>query len=565
MKQQSTRQPIWLPLAIAVAVVVGLFIGNRISPNSYAVDSDRKVNAILTLISQDYVDSTNLNDLVEMSIPEILRNLDPHTSYISAEELRSATENMNGQTSDIGIQFEMMNDTVGIVEVIPGGPSARVGLMAGDRIVSINDSTIVGDKYSKGTIAKRLRGPKGSKVKLGIKRHNSAKTLSFTVTRGSIPVNTVDAHYMIDKNTGYVKVNQFGRNTYREFMQAMLKLKGEGAKRYMIDLRGNGGGFMEMAVRMVNEFMPADELIIYTHGRYKRDDREWWSDGKGQFQDAEVAVLIDEFSASASEIFAGALQDNDRGLIVGCRSYGKALVQKEFILPDSSAIRLTTARYYTPSGRCIQKGFKRGANKEYDNELLERFMRGEMDNSDSIKVDKSQMFTTANGRTVYGGGGIVPDIFVSRDTSGVTGYLIEVENAGLLQRFTFDYCNNNRSSLSKMSDYKQFLRMAPSDDNLIDMFADYAEANGVAPRWYYINVSRDRIVTKLKALIARDIFGSQAYYPILNRNDKTVQQALKALNKHKAVFPITESLDLKSISQHRRGLLSEIKKRWQRL
>lgn len=563
MKQQSTRQPIWLPLAIAVAVVVGLFIGNRISPNSYAVDSDRKVNAILTLISQDYVDSTNLNDLVEMSIPEILRNLDPHTSYISAEELHSATENMNGQTSNIGIQFEMMNDTVGIVEVIPGGPSARVGLMAGDRIVSINDSTIVGDKYSKGTIAKRLRGPKGSKVKLGIKRHNSAKTLSFTVTRGSIPVNTVDAHYMLDKNTGYVKVNQFGRNTYREFMQAMLQLKGEGAKRYMIDLRGNGGGFMEMAVRMVNEFMPADELIIYTHGRYKRDDREWWSDGKGQFQDAEVAVLIDEFSASASEIFAGALQDNDRGLIVGCRSYGKALVQKEFILPDSSAIRLTTARYYTPSGRCIQKGFKRGANKEYDNELLERFMRGEMDNSDSIKVDKSQMFTTANGRTVYGGGGIVPDIFVSRDTSGVTGYLIEVENAGLLQRFTFDYCNNNRSSLSKMSDYKQFLRMAPSDDNLIDMFADYAEANGVAPRWYYINVSRDRIVTKLKALIARDIFGSQAYYPILNRNDKTVQQALKALNKHKAVFPITESLDLKSISQHRRGLLSEIKKRWQ--
>ena len=559
MKQQSSRQPIWLPLAIAVAVVVGLFIGNRISPNSYAVDSDRKVNAILSLINQDYVDSTNLKDLIEMSIPEILSNLDPHTSYMSAEEFKASSESMSGTMSDIGIQFELMNDTVGIVEVIPGGPAARVGLMAGDRIVSIDDTTTVGEKITKGSITKRLRGPKGSKVKLGIKRHNSAKTLSFTVTRGKIPVNTVDAHYMLDKNTGYVKVNQFGRNTYREFMQAMTKLKEDGAKRYMIDLRGNGGGFMEIAVRMVNEFMPADDLIVYTHGRYKRDDREWWSTGKGLFQDAEVAVLIDEFSASASEIFAGALQDNDRGLIVGCRSFGKALVQKEFILPDSSAIRLTTARYYTPSGRCIQKDYKRGANEDYDNELVERFMRGELDNRDSIKVDKSQMFTTANGRTVYGGGGIVPDIFVPRDTSGVTGYYIEVDNAGLLQRFTFDYCNNNRTALNKMSDYKQFLRMAPNDDELIGMFVDYAEAAGIAPRWYYINVSRDKIVTELKALIARDIFGSQAYYPILNRNDKTVQQALKALNKHKAVFPITESLDLKSIAQSRQsGVLSRM-------
>ena len=558
MKQQSRRQPIWLPLAIAVAVVVGLFIGNRLSPSNYAADNDRKVNAILNLINQDYVDSTNLKDLVEMSIPEILSNLDPHTSYISAEEFKSSNESASGMTSDIGIQYEPINDTITIIEVIPGGPSAKVGLKAGDRIVSIDDTTTIGEKVTKGAIAKRLRGPKGSKVKLGIKRLNSNKTLTFTVTRGNIPVNTIDAHYMLDKNTGYVKVNQFGRNTYREFMQAMIKLKDEGAKRYMIDLRGNGGGFMEMAVRMVNEFLPANQLIVYTHGRYKRNDREWWSDGDGRFQDAEVAVLIDEFSASASEIFAGALQDNDRGLIVGCRSFGKGLVQKEFVLPDSSAIRLTTARYYTPSGRCIQKDFKRGANEEYDNELVERFMRGEMDNRDSIKVDKSKMFATAHGRTVYGGGGIVPDIFVPRDTSGVTGYYIEVDNAGLLQRFTFDYCNNNRAELNKMSDYKQFLRMAPSDDNLIDMFADYAQANGIAPRWYYINVSRDRIVTKLKALIARDVFGSQAYYPILNRNDKTVQAALKALNKHKAVFPITESLDPKSISQKRRGLLSEL-------
>ena len=256
------------------------------------------------------------------------------------------------------------------------------------------------------------------------------------------------------------------------------------------------------------------------------------------------------------------MQDNDRGLIVGCRSYGKALVQQEFLLPDSSAIRLTTARYYTPSGRCIQKDYKRGDLASYDNELLERYTRGELDKRDSIKVDKSQQFTTTHGRIVYGGGGIVPDIFVPRDTSGLSGYLIEVENAGLLQRFALTYCNNNKAALSKMSDYKQFLRMAPSDDDLINMFADYAAKAGVTPRWYYINVSRDVIVTRLKAMIARDVFGSQAYYPILNRNDNTVQQALKALNKHKAVFPITENLDPKSIAQGRRNLLSEIKQRW---
>ena len=538
MKQQSSRQPIWLPLAIAVAVVVGLFIGNRISPNNYAVDSDHKINAILNLIAQDYVDTTNLNDLVEMSIPEILSNLDPHTTYISAEEYLASDEG-NGSTCGIGIQFELINDTVGIVEVIPGGPSAKVGLMAGDRIVSINDTAVVGDKITKGGVAKRLHGTKGSKVKLGIKRHNSSKTLAFMVTRGNIPVNTVDAHYMIDKNTGYVKVNQFGRNTYREFMRAMASLKDEGAKRYIIDLRGNGGGFMEMAVRMVNEFLPADELIVYTHGRYKRDDREWWSNGEGRYQEDEVAVLIDEFSASASEIFAGALQDNDRGLIVGCRSFGKGLVQKEFVLPDSSAIRLTTARYYTPSGRCIQKDYKAGM-LNYEKELIDRYMSGELYSRDSMKIDKSQMFTTLNGRTVYGGGGIVPDIFVARDTSGMTSYYIEVANAGLLQRYAFNYCDKHRSTLSKLEDYRQFLATAPSDEALVHDFADYASRNGIAPRWYYINQSRDIIAGNVKALIARDIFGNKAFYPIINRGDNTIQAALDALNHHKAAFPISE-------------------------
>jgi len=536
-KKTSMRDRIWLPLVIAASVVAGVFLGNIFTSGNFAANNDRKLNAILNLIAQDYVDPTDLDSLIELSIPRILNNLDPHTSYFSAADLKLATQDLQGSFSGIGISFVIMNDTIGVVEVISGGPSEKVGIMAGDRIVTIDDSVATGDKATNAMVMKRLRGEKGTKVKLGIKRPSSDKLLTFTVVRGDIPVSTVDAFYMLDKTTGYVKVNQFGQHTYDEFMAALISLKEEGARRYMIDLRGNGGGFMEMAVLMANEFLPADQAIVFTKGRYKRDDGQVWSDGGGSFQDAEVAVLIDEFSASASEIFAGAMQDNDRGLIVGTRSFGKGLVQKEFILPDSSAIRLTIARYYTPSGRCIQKDYKMGM-MDYDKELYDRYVSGELYSRDSIKIDDSQVFTTAHGRTVYGGGGIVPDLFVARDTSGVTAYYVDCMNAGLLQKFAFRYCDNNRTSLNQLEDYKQFLRVAPSDDALLKDFADFAAASGIAPRWYYINQSRDLIVTNVKALIARDIFGNKAFYPILNRNDKTVQAALKALNRHKAAFPI---------------------------
>ena len=539
MTTKSTRHPFWIPLAIAVAVAVGIFFGSRFTSSQPVADNDRKLNSILNLIAQDYVDTTNLKDLIELSIPEILSNLDPHTVYFSSEELKAATDDLNGSFSGIGISFVMVNDTIGVVEVIPGGPSEKVGLMAGDRIITIDDSVATGEKMTNGAVMKRLRGEKGSKVKLGIQRQNSKKLLSFTITRGDIPVNTVDAYYMIDDITGYIKINQFGRHTYDEFITAMASLADEGAERYMIDLRGNGGGFMEMAVLMVNEFLPADQLIVFTKGRYKHDDSEVWSDGNGSFQHAEVAVLIDEFSASASEIFAGALQDNDRGLIVGCRSFGKGLVQKEFVLPDSSAIRLTTARYYTPSGRCIQKDYKEGLF-EYGKELYDRYINGELYSRDSMKIDKSQVFSTLNGRTVYGGGGIVPDIFVARDTSGVTSYYIEAVNAGMLQRYAFNYCNQHRATLNKMDGYSEFLQSAPSDEALVRDFAEYAARYDITPRWYYINLSRDVIATNLKALIARDIFGNAAFYPIVNRKDKTVQEALKALNQHRAAYPITD-------------------------
>ena len=538
-KQMSSNLRFWLPVIIAVAVVVGIFMGSHFTTNKPVDENDRKLNAILNLIAQEYVDTTNLHDLIEMSIPKILSNLDPHTSYFTVEEQKAAADDLNGSFSGIGISFMLINDTIGVVEVIPGGPSEKIGIMAGDRIVTIDDSTATGEKMTNGAVIKRLRGPKGSKVKLGIQRQNSKKLLTFTVTRGDIPVNTVDAYYMIDNITGYIRINQFGRHTYDEFITAMASLQEEGAERYLIDLRGNGGGFMEMAVLMVNEFLPADQPIVFTRGRYKRDDSEVWSDGNGSFQDAQVAVLIDEFSASASEIFSGALQDNDRGLIVGCRSFGKGLVQKEFVLLDSSALRLTTARYYTPSGRCIQKDYKLGA-LDYEKELFDRYMNGELYSRDSMKVDKSQMFTTLYGRTVYGGGGIVPDIFVARDTAGITSYYIDVANANLLQRFAFNYCNKNRTALNKLDDYRQLLNVLPSDEELLKGFANFAAQNGVAPRWYYINRSRRLLVAHIKAFIARDIIGNQGFYPIFNSTDYTIREALKAMNRNKAAFPITE-------------------------
>lgn len=523
---------------MSVSLVIGYVIGGKFNNSRYNPDEDRKLNTILNLVGENYVDTISIQDLIEKSIPEILSNLDPHSTYLSKEELQAANDELNGSFSGVGISFMIMNDTVNVVEVIPEGPSEKVGILAGDRIVSVNDSLFVGNKVTNNDVMKKLRGEKGSTVKLGIKRGNTPKTLYFDVIRGDIPVKSVDAAYIIDKNTGYIRVNTFGRTTYDEFITGLHKLKEEGAKRYMVDLRGNGGGYMEMAILMANEFLPDNNLIVYTKGRDKRSFSQYWSDGNGQFQDAEVIVLMDEFSASASEIFAGALQDNDRGLIVGRRSFGKGLVQNQFDLPDQSAIRLTIARYYTPSGRCIQKDYSEGSNYQF--ELLDRYSNGELFNLDSIKVDKSKVFKTMHGRTVYGGGGIIPDVFVPSDTTGYSSYYAEVANQGLIQQYAFKYVDINRISLNKMSDYKQFLRMEPTTESILNDFVKFAAEKGVPARWYYINMSRDVIVNYIKALVARDIFGSEAFYPIINRTDKTVEAAIKAFNKHKAVFPITQ-------------------------
>ncbi|MEF9924060.1 MAG: S41 family peptidase [Muribaculaceae bacterium] len=530
-----------MPIAIAISVVLGILIGNRFSNQRYISDSDRKLNTILNLISEDYVDTVDVNNLVEMSIPKILSNLDPHSSYIPAKDLRNVTDELEGSFCGIGISFVLMNDSIKVVEVISGGPSEKVGLNAGDRIVTVNDTSMIGITSDK--VMSLLRGAKGSKVKLGIKRSNSRKLLKFTITRDDIPVTSIDASYMADKKTGYVKVNKFGKNTYDEFLNNLVDLKKDGAKRYIIDLRGNGGGFMESAILMVNEFLPENQLIVFTKGREKKNDSQVWSDGNGSFKDVELIVLIDEYSASASEIFAGAIQDNDRGLVIGRRSFGKGLVQRQISLPDSSAIRLTVARYYTPSGRCIQKDFKPGEDSAYGQELINRYSHGELYSRDSIKIDQSKIFETSTGRIVYGGGGIIPDIFVPSDTTGITSYYVNIVNAGLLQKFAFQYTDINREAFKKMKDYKQFLRVLPSDEALLGDFAIYASQNGVPARWYYINLSRNLLVTQLKALIARDVFGNEAFYPIFNKHDRNIEMAIKAFNKHKATFPILKAED----------------------
>ena len=530
---------IWYPLVISIAIVLVIVIGNYISTQKFTLDKDRKINAVLNLIQSEYVDSIDVKDLVEQAIPAIIGNLDPHSYYIPASDIRAENEKLDGSMSGIGVSFFMMNDTANVDQVIPNGPAEKVGMLAGDRIISVNGESIVGGTLTAEGIRSKIRGEKGTKVRIGVKRNTSKKTLTFTITRDDIPMNTIDVSYMLDDKTGYIKIAQFGKNTYDEFFAALSKLKKDGASRYIVDLRGNPGGYMEMAILMVNEFLEQGELIVYTKGRKEREDIQVWSDDQGSFHDAQVAVLIDEYSASASEIMAGALQDNDRGLVVGRRSFGKGLVQKQIYLPDSSAIRLTIARYYTPSHRCIQKDYTLGDEDDYSKELYDRYTHGELYSADSIKVDKSKIFRTANGRIVYGGGGIVPDIFVPNDTTGITTYYRAVANLGLLQQYVYTYVDINRDQLKNVKTVKQLMGMMPSDDALTYDFVCYARDNGVPMRWYYINLSRSLIARQLRALVIRDVLGSEEFYRYYNRTDNTVNAALKALNDGKGKFPIT--------------------------
>lgn len=538
MNNRLKKTSVWMPLAIAVALVAGMWIGKSFFNNSARWNSRSKLDTILEIIDRSYVDDVDPDSLLEASFAGLLSHLDPHSVYIPAADLQNVNEELSGSFSGIGISFNLLNDSINVLEVISGGPSEKAGLLAGDKIVSINDTIVAGQKWSDVKVRSSLRGPKGSVVKLGIKRHTSKKILPFEVVRGDIPVTSIDAAYMIAPKTGYVKINKFGSNTYSEFLTSVVNLMADGAEKFVIDLRGNGGGFMEPAVLMANEFLPAGSPIVSMRGKTAPDDRPTFSDGSGSLLNTELVVLIDEVSASASEIFAGAIQDNDRGLVIGRRSFGKGLVQNQIELPDSSALRLTIARYYTPSGRCIQKAYAPGT--DYDRDIINRYEHGEFYSADSIKLDKSLAFETMHGRTVYGGGGIMPDIFVPNDTAGITSYYLNVVNAGLIQKYTFDYTDRNRDRLEKSGGVAALLRMLPDDDTLLQDFVSYSQKAGVAPRWYYINISRDLLVNQLKAMIVRNVLGVEGYFKVFNELDPTVVSGVEALASGKAAFPVKE-------------------------
>lgn len=539
MNNRLKKTSVWMPLAIAVALVAGMWIGKSFFNNSARWNSRSKLDTILEIIDRSYVDDVDPDSLLEASFAGLLSHLDPHSVYIPAADLQNVNEELSGSFSGIGISFNLLNDSINVLEVISGGPSEKAGLLAGDKIVSINDTIVAGQKWSDVKVRSSLRGPKGSVVKLGIKRHTSKKILPFEVVRGDIPVTSIDAAYMIAPKTGYVKINKFGSNTYSEFLTSVVNLMADGAEKFVIDLRGNGGGFMEPAVLMANEFLPAGSPIVSMRGKTSPDDSPTYSDGSGSLLNTELVVLIDEVSASASEIFAGAIQDNDRGLVIGRRSFGKGLVQNQIELPDSSALRLTIARYYTPSGRCIQKAYAPGT--DYDRDIINRYEHGEFYSADSIKLDKSLAFETMHGRTVYGGGGIMPDIFVPNDIAGITSYYLNVVNAGLIQKYTFDYTDRNRDRLEKSGDVAALLRMLPDDDTLLQDFVSYSQKAGVAPRWYYINISRDLLVNQLKAMIVRNVLGVEGYFKVFNELDPTVVSGVEALASGKAAFPVKET------------------------
>lgn len=524
-----------MPLVMALCVVIGIMIGtfyaNHFSGNRLNIinSGSSRLSNLLHIIDDQYVDSVNIDSLVEKAIPQILAELDPHSVYISAKDVQLATDDLKGSFSGVGIEFIIRDDTIRVQNVIKDGPANRAGLLAGDKIVSINGKPFVGKIVTNEEAMHRLKGPKDSKVLIGVKRFGEKGVKVFTVTRGDISVKSISACYMINDTTGYIRVKSFGERTYAEMLSALQTLNIEGADHLIIDLRDNGGGILEAAVQMANEFLPKNRLIVYTQGR-KSPRAEYRSNGKGSYQHIPMVVLINEGTASAAEIFAGAMQDNDRATIVGRRSFGKGLVQQQIQFPDGSMIRLTVARYYTPSGRCIQKPFKPGDNADYENDLLARYRHGEFFSQDSIK-HVGPAYHTHNGRTVYGGGGITPDIFVPEDTSHVTSYYKEAAMSGLILQYAFNYTDEHRPILSKFTEMMPLANYLDRQ-NLVNDFANYAARYGLRRRNLMIMRSHTLLQNYIDSRIIYNILDEQAWIEYLNLSDETVKAALDVFKNH---------------------------------
>jgi len=519
-------------LGVAIGLVIGMSLSQKANAQRIVIHNGQlqfeqnKLDRLLQLMENAYVDEINVDSITDEVMTEVVQKLDPHSAYIPKEDLEMVNSELAGSFSGIGVQFTIQQDTVRIVAVIAGGPSEGVGVLAGDKIVSVDDSTFVGKKMNNEKVMKTLRGQKGTKVKLGVMRAGTSEVLYFTITRGDIPVTSVDAKFMIGK-IGFIRVNKFGETTYKEFLTALAELKAKGAERYIVDLRENSGGYMDQAIRMANEFLHRGELIVYSQGRaYPRYEAK--ADGSGRFKEVPLVVLIDDFSASASEIFAGAMQDNDRATIIGRRSFGKGLVQQQMPFDDGSAVRLTVARYYTPSGRCIQKPYTMGDQKDYNKELLERFEHGEIYSADSIHFADTTTYRTKKGRIVHGGGGIMPDVFVGRDTTLNTPYYNKCVNLAITYQFAYQYTDKHRKELSKFKNW-QDLEKYLNKQNILREFVAFAQEKDIAPNEEQIQKSKPLLTRLLNAYIVRDVLGDEGFFPLFERDDDITKRAVEIL------------------------------------
>ena len=535
MKKSNRFMPLIMAVCVIIGIMIGSFYANHFSGNRLNIinSGSNRLSNLLHLIDAQYVDKVNIDSLVDVAIPQILADLDPHSVYISAKDAQTVADDLKGSFSGVGIEFTIRKDTIHVQNVVKNGPAQRAGILAGDKIVSVDGKPFVGKIVASGEAMRRLTGPKDSKVKLGVMRYGQKAVKYFTVTRGDIPQKSITATYMLDKNTGYIKVKSFGETTYPEMLIALAKLSQEGFTNLVIDLRDNTGGYMNSAIQMANEFLPKNKLIVYTIGR-KSPRQDFPSDGHGSYQKIPLVVLINEGSASASEIFAGAMQDNDRATIIGRRSFGKGLVQQQLSFPDGSMIRLTIARYYTPSGRCIQKPFTAGDNKDYEEDLLTRYQHGEFFSQDSIK-HHGPAYHTSIGRTVYGGGGITPDIFVAEDTLGMTSYYKQAAMSGLILQYAFTYTDNNRPKLNTYKDMMSLSKYLVSQ-NTVEQFAAYADRNGLKRRNLMIRKSHKLLERFINSRIIYNMLDDEAWTEYINADDPAIAKALSVFREN-AAFP----------------------------
>ncbi len=529
MSENTSRRTIWLPFIFGIVLACGILIGSKISTPSRSSTSN-KISDVLDYVQQEYVDTVNKDQLVDKSIEKILEQLDPHSAYIPASDLQAANEPLEGNFEGVGIEFHIQQDTIMVVAAISGGPSEQVGIMPGDRIVKVDNKRVAGIGITNEQVLKTLRGKGGSKVTVTVYRRGTPKLKDFVITRGKIPIYSIEVAYMVNTTTGYIKISRFAATTFTEFVESLNKLKGQGMQHLILDLRGNPGGFLDAATKIADEFLGGKKkLIVYTQGR-SRPRTDYYADQPGGFEQGKLMVLIDEGSASASEIVSGALQDWDRATIIGRRSFGKGLVQEQTEFPDGSAMRLTIARYYTPTGRSIQKPYSKGI-EAYDEEVVDRYKHGELVTKDSIHMVDSLKFKTLGGKTVYGGGGIMPDVFVPLDTTFDSDYLSKLFALGILNQFAYDYVDKHRDVFHHFPNATEYRKSFVIDDATLNEFVAYASAKGVAKDEAGLRKSGPMLRNQLKAYMARLIWQNDGLYPILHDMDKTFLKALQLISQ----------------------------------